>query len=94
MTKQERQEIGLRLAVLAEVFGEAMSETRIRGYVDLLADMPYPLAMARLEELAKTSTFFPRPSEIRKPWNEELSMQRFLRGESPVARLLGGRRDD
>ncbi len=58
------------LTALAEIFGEALTEVRLEGYLAALADVPLPALRLGLQRAAKTCTFFPKPAEIRTAVDE------------------------
>jgi hypothetical protein len=64
MNATEQEQFMVRLAVLAEIYGEPMSPTRLEGYTQLLGDQDIRDLAPALEACAKVCTFFPKPIDI------------------------------
>lgn len=84
MTDAEAGHFAARLALLAEVFNEPMTPTRIAGYRAATNDLVYDDLAAALNDCAKTCVFFPKPAEIR----ERVKVARQLRQERERALWL------
>ena len=65
-----KSEFVAALYAAAEVFNEAISKTRVELYWAALCDLPVDELLASLSETIRSSTFFPKPAEIRE-WIEE-----------------------
>lgn len=65
MTKTDGPVFIGRLLELAELSGTPLSTLRQRLYFEQLADLPLDRVLVALDELARTSRFFPLVSEIR-----------------------------
>lgn len=84
MTDANAGHFAARLTLLAEVFNEPMTPTRIAGYRAALNDLVFDDLAAALNDCAKTCTFFPKPAEIR----ERVKVARQLRMERERALWL------
>lgn len=51
---------------MAEVYGESLTDARIVGYVELLADIPLTDLKAGMQRAMRACTWFPKPAEIRR----------------------------
>ena len=65
MTIHEQQGVTVALTQLAEVLDAPLSPTKISGYLVALDDLDARAVVASLQACLRTSTFFPRPAEIR-----------------------------
>jgi hypothetical protein len=54
------------LLVLAETFGEPLSELRIEGYSLFLGDLPDNDLLGAIATAGRTCKFFPKPAELRE----------------------------
>lgn len=54
------------LVKTADLFGLALSETRIEAYLEALDDLPHDKVAVALASLRSTARFFPRPIEVRE----------------------------
>jgi hypothetical protein len=79
-THPDRATVARMIAALAEVFGEALTEVRLEGYLAALADVPTDALRAGLQRAMKTARFFPRPAELRSAVDAALAAQRNLAG--------------
>ena len=86
MTPQEQVEFGARLAVLAEVYAEPMSPTRLEAYTQLLANESIDDLVPALEACAKICTFFPKPIDIL----DGIQTVRYERAQARTQKLLAG----
>lgn len=84
MTDHDAEVFVTKLAILAEVFNEPMSPTRLVGYRAALNDLVFDDVAAALNDCAKTCVFFPKPAEIR----ERVKVARQLRQERERALWL------
>ena len=64
------------LTALAEVFGETVSETKLRGYFLALALLPLVAIRAGCREAMAESKFFPKPVELRDLSRRHLTQAR------------------
>lgn len=65
MTPDERDHVTDQLTVLAEYYERPKSEAQILLYVQALDDLPCEAVVGAMRTLVRTSTFFPKVSEIR-----------------------------
>lgn len=65
MTAADRPRFFQVMQVLAETFGEALSQLRLEAYWRALADLPIDGLEAACEQHTRTSRFFPKPAELR-----------------------------
>jgi hypothetical protein len=80
VTHPERATVARMIAALAEVFGEALTEVRIEGYLAALSDVPTEALRMGLQRAMKTARFFPKPAELRAAVDAELTAQRNIAG--------------
>lgn len=66
------------IAALAKIFGEAMDDIRLEGYLAALEDVPTPALQAGLRHAARTCQWFPKPAEVRRAVDAALASQRVL----------------
>jgi hypothetical protein len=66
VTHPDRATVARMLAALSEVFGEALTETRIEGYLVALADVPTEHLRLGMQQAMRACTFFPKPAELRR----------------------------
>lgn len=66
MTEQDRAAFGRHIAVLAETFGETLTEPRLEGYFLALRDLPLEGIQRAIETALACCKFFPRPAELRE----------------------------
>jgi hypothetical protein len=66
------------LGALAEVFGEAITDGRMEGYLAALADVPLASLKLGLQHATRTLTWFPKPAELRRAVDAALASQRLL----------------
>jgi hypothetical protein len=66
------------LGALAEVFGEAMTDGRMEGYLAALADVPLAALKQGLQHATRALTWFPKPAELRRAVDAALGAQRLL----------------
>jgi hypothetical protein len=64
MTDQDFDNFAIEFAILAEVFGEALSPIRTRAYFEDLSDWPLEWAIEGIRRARRTCRFFPKPVEI------------------------------
>lgn len=90
MTKADSAAFSKALAALAEIFGEALSESRIEGYFLALQDLSLDALTASMAQAAKACKFFPKPAELielvqgSKDDQAELAWRRLLNALSLV----------
>lgn len=82
MTDRDRLRLAKVLAILAEAFGESVSELRAEAYFLALADLPIE-AIEGVSCEALNSEFFPRPRALREliepgEWDRRRSVARSL----------------
>ena len=65
MTADERDRVTDQLTVLAEYYERPKSEAQIVLYVQALDDLPCDVVIGAMRALVRTSTFYPKVSEIR-----------------------------
>lgn len=63
---EDRLAFGRHLAVLAETFGETLTEPRIEGYFLALQDLELDAVRHAIETALRACKFFPRPVELRE----------------------------
>lgn len=80
VTHPDRATVARMIAALAEVFGEALTEVRLEGYLAALADVPTEALRAGLQRALKGARFFPKPAEIRAAVDAALTAERNLAG--------------
>lgn len=66
MTELDRKPFGEMLFALGEVFGEAVTATRMEIYFRALADLSLESIRQAANIHARTSKFFPKPVELRE----------------------------
>ena len=64
MTRADRAEFAVEMALLAEVFGEQLSETRLEIYFQDLSIYDLGHVVAGLKLARQTRRFFPKPIDI------------------------------
>lgn len=64
MTDGDRATFAAELTLLAEVFGETLSRTRIGAYFVALEDFEFSEVQGAMRRAIKTSKFFPKPAEV------------------------------
>lgn len=69
MTQHERADFATLLMAVGEVYGEAISDTRMELYFAALADMALADVRAAMNAHVQMKTFFPRPAELREAVN-------------------------
>ena len=69
MTNEERKEVVVALAAVAEIMGQEATKERLQGIVLLVDDLPSVSVLAAIREIAKTSDWLPKPREIREATN-------------------------
>lgn len=65
MTADERDRVTDQLTVLAEYYERPKSEAQILLYIQALDDLPCEFVISAMRALVRTSTFYPKVSEIR-----------------------------
>lgn len=60
------EDVVRELVKTADLFGLALSETRIEAYLDALDDLEHDKVAVALASLRSTARFFPRPIEVRE----------------------------
>ena len=71
-----RERITSELLLVAEMFQESLSETRITGYCEALSDLPDDDVLSAMRESVKRCKFFPRVAELREIVGSEYARQR------------------
>jgi hypothetical protein len=66
MTQAEFDVFAVELAKTADLFGEALHESRGLLYFEALADLPLPTVVAGLFRARQECRFFPKPGEVRE----------------------------
>ncbi len=66
MTDDERDQLTRQIEVMAEYYDKPKSEAQILLYVQALDDLPCEAVLGAMRALVRTSTFFPKVSEIRQ----------------------------
>lgn len=66
MTDQDRIQFAEAMHVLAETFGESMTELRTEGYFDALRDFDIQQVNVAVRHALKACRFFPKPVELRE----------------------------
>ena len=66
MTNEERKEVTVALAAVAEILGQEATKERLQGIVLLVDDISCESVLAAIREIAKTSDWLPKPREIRE----------------------------
>lgn len=66
MKPEDQPRFGVELALVAEVFGEALSPAKIDAYFEDLADFDIEHVRAALRECRRCREFFPRPVHVRE----------------------------
>jgi hypothetical protein len=66
MTPKDRRAFAEAMGVLAEVFNEPVSDTRLKAYFVALEDLDTALVLAAMRGTMRDAKFFPRPGEIRE----------------------------
>ena len=89
MTDADRRAFAVEMALLAEVFGEQISETRIAAYFTALEDRALGEVQRAMRTAIRTSRYFPRPVELIEIIRAERAMARALPGPERKALPAG-----